>query len=210
MIHLDLQQGTPEWEAARIGIPTASGFSKILTPKTMKPSSQAVLYRNQLIAEWLLGRAIDWSGANAYMERGTGMEVEARTFYELQNDVEIVNGGFVMRDDRKVGGSPDGLIDDDGGVELKCPMIHTHIGYVIDPASLVAEYHSQVQGYFYLTGRKYWDIQSYNPVLPAVKVRIERDEKYIAALGSALDAFVANMDAVKEQLAEFKNEPVAA
>lgn len=206
MIHLDIEQGTEAWQNARLGIPTASGFDKILTPKKLEYSAKAVDYRNQLVAEWILGHPIEWE-SNAYMDRGTGMEHEARAYYELQRGVDVVNGGFVLRDDGKVGGSPDGLVGDDGVLEIKCPAIHTHIGYLLEPSALSDKYRAQVQGYLYLTDRNWTDIISYNPVLPAVQVRISRDPKYIMALDAALVMFLADLDDVKEKLLEHKQEP---
>lgn len=200
MIVLDVTQGSPEWEEARIGIPTCSGYENILTPKKLEPSAQAVPYRNQLLAEWLLGHHIDF-GKSGFADRGTRMEDEGRAFYELQHDIEVERVGFIVREDGRTGGSPDSLVQDDGGLEIKCPALHTHIGYVLDSDTLVAKYKSQVQGYLYLTDRAWWDILSYCPILPSVQVRIARDEKYIAALGPALDVFCDHLDACKEKLA---------
>jgi hypothetical protein len=207
MIRIDVPQGTPEWERLRIGIPTVSSFDKIISPKKLQPSTQAETYLNQLLAEWLLDMPIDWGGASGYIDRGRHMEEEARAFYEFADNVEVAPGGFILRDDRKVGGSPDGLVGDDGGVEIKCPAMHTHIGYLRNPQSLVSEYHLQVQGYLYLTERAWWDVQSYNPVLPRVIVRVPPDEKTQTALNAALNAFVAYLDEAKEMLAPHRAQP---
>jgi hypothetical protein len=77
MIRLDLKQGTHEWLQARVGIPTASRFDDLITPKTRKPSSSATRYRNEILAEWILGHPIEW-GTSQWMERGTELESEAR------------------------------------------------------------------------------------------------------------------------------------
>lgn len=197
---LDVVQGSPEWLRARLGIPTASQVDRILTPAKLKLSSQAGGYRNQLLAEWLCGYPIDWGGSSQFMERGTDMEPEARAFYELQHDVEARTVGFVVRDDGLFGGSPDSLVGEDGGLEIKCPALHTHIGYLLDPEALVAEYRGQVQAYLYLTGRAWWDILAYNPELPSVVQRIERDEAYIAALDQVLGLFLADLARARAQL----------
>jgi len=206
---LHVTQGSPEWERARLGMPTASAFDRILTPSKLELSAQSDMYRNQLLAEWLVGYPLDFGNASGYSQRGTGMEAEARRFYEMRYDVDVAIVGFVLRDDGKVGGSPDGLVDVDGGVDLKCPAIHTHIGYMMDPARLAKEYRGQCQGYMYLTGRKWWDVLAYNPILPAVRVRIDRDDLYCAKLGVALDLFVADLDGAKEQLAPHRQPSVA-
>lgn len=209
MIKLDVEQGTPEWEAARIGIPTASRFDEILTPKTLKPSTSATKYRSQLLAEWLCGTSIDFSGNSGFMDRGKEMEPEARAWYEFSRKCEIDRVGFVLRDDGETGGSPDGLVGVDGGIEIKCPAIHTHIGYLLEPATLVSDYRGQTQGYMYLTGRAWWDVISYHPDLPKVVQRIPRDEEYIAALDRALNVFIEYLTAAKKQLEPHKMLTVA-
>lgn len=204
MIHMNVRQGSEAWDMARLGLPTASRFSDIITPKTLKLSSSASKYRNQLLAEWMVGHPIDWTGGSAWMDRGEELEPRARAFYELKHDVEVLDGGFVLRADGKVGGSPDGLIGEDGGIELKCPAMHTHIGYMLEPHRLVDEYRAQVQGYLYLTDRQWWDVMSYSPDLPDVTVRVKRDPEFITALDDALKAFLADLDAAKERLAEHR------
>lgn len=210
MIRLDVEQGSPEWLNARLGIPTASKYDEIITPKTLKPSASAAKYRNQLLAEWLLGHPIDWGGSSAFMERGTEMEPQARRFYEMHNDVDVEVVGFVLRSDERTGGSPDGLVGEDGGVEIKCPAIHTHIGYMLDPSSFAAAYRGQVQGYMYLTDRAWWDLLSYNPELPHVQVRIERDPEYIEALDKALASFLSDLATAQAQLEPHRKAREAA
>src|SRR5690606_16202558 len=143
---------------------------------------------------WLLGYPMDWGGKSEYMERGTALEPEARAAYEMQRDVDVQVVGFIYADDRKLtGGSPDGLIGEDGGLECKCPAIHTHIGYLLNPHALVDEYRTQVQGYLWITGRRWWDLCSYHPDLPSVIRRIERDEAFVAALDAAVNGFLDDL-----------------
>lgn len=210
MIRHDIEQGSQEWMDLRCGIPTASRFGEIITPKTMKPSASAVKYRNQLLAEWLMGHAIDWSGGGSiWTERGREMEGEARDFYEMDQGVDVERVGFITRPDCMVGGSPDGLVGADGGVDFKCPALHTHVGYMLDPQSLEDQYRAQVQGYLYLTNRDWWDLFSYAPALPPVHRRVKRDPAFIAALHTALDAFVGDLLIARERL-EVHREAVRA
>ncbi len=204
---IQCEQGTPEWFQARLGIPTCSRLDEVLTPKTLKLSTSAGKYRNQLLAEWLVGYPLDFGGSSAWMDRGIELEPEARAFYELRNDVEVETVGCILRDDEMMGGSPDGLVGEDGGLEVKCPALHTHVGYLLDPASLVAEYRSQVQGNLYVTGRKWWDVLSYFPDMPDVTVRVERDETYIAALDVALAGFVSDLLAARAKLEPHRSIP---
>ena len=208
---LDVVQGSPEWLRARLGIPTASQADRIITPRTLKASAQAATYRNQLLAEWVCGYPIDWSGSSQWMERGTELEAEARAAYELEMGVDVQQVGFLLADDGLFGGSPDSLVGDDGGLEIKCPALHTHIGYLLDPDSLVATYRGQVQSLLWLTGRRWWDLWAYNPDLPAVRVRVVRDDAYAEAFGEALSAFTAALVEGREKLAAHRqvDEPVA-
>ena len=98
---LRMEQGTPSWVEARLGIPTASCFDKILT-KGGKLSAQASGYMHQLVAEWLLGCPLD-DFASGYMQRGTALEQRAVKWYEFTNDCEVDRVGLCVRDD---GGEP--------------------------------------------------------------------------------------------------------
>ena len=196
----DVEQGSLEWMTARLGMPTASQFDRLLTPKTRKPSGGRARYRAELLGEWVLGQAIEW-GSSLWTERGTELEDEARRWYELQGDIEVERVGFVTRDDGKVGCSPDGLVLDDGGLEIKCPAIVQHVQYYLGDEP---DYIGQVQGSMYLTGRTWWDFLSYNPALPPVLHRIPRDDEYIETLVPVLDEFIERLDEEKERLKEFR------
>lgn len=192
-------QGSPEWFAARVGLPTASCFAELITPKTMKPSKSADRYLRRLLAEWQLGRPLD-DASSGFMERGKEMEADADRWYQFQRSVDTVPVGLCLRDDRKVGASPDRLVGEDGLVELKVPSAEVHMGYLLLPQTLVDEYHVQVQGELYVTGRAWADLVSYNPEIPSVLVRCERDQVFIAALAEIVDAFVARLEDAKARL----------
>lgn len=209
MIVLDVEQGSAEWLAARIGIPTASGFSEILTPKKLQYAAGAAKYRARILAEWTQGYPIQDDMQSGWMIRGADLEPEARRWYELEKDVAVEQIGFVLREDRRVGGSPDGFVGDDGGAEIKVPALHTHLLYLLDPATLVDEYRAQVQGYMYLTGRHWWDIVSYSPVLPKVVERVERDQQFLTQLHRALGRFLHELDAAKRKLLQMGCNPPA-
>ena len=197
MIALDVEQGSRAWLDARLGLPTASQFHRLITAAKLQPSSQAVGYRNQLLAEWLLGETLD-DDASQFMLRGTALEQGARDFYELRQELDVERVGFVLRDDRRAGCSPDGLVGAVGGLELKCPSPAVHVGYLLD--GMGDAYRAQVQGCLYLCEREWWGWLSYHPTLPPVLVRCYRDEPFIAALTAILNAFCDNLDAMKEEL----------
>jgi hypothetical protein len=199
MIFLHLEQGSDEWKDARIGIPTASRFSEIITPRTMKPSASAGNYVNELIAEWALGMSLDDTSSH-WMERGEEMEESAADYYEFLHDVAAEKIGFVLRDDRMVGCSPDRFIGDDGGLEIKCPSAAVHVGHLL--GSFGDEHRCQVQGAMWITGRRWWDLLSFHPSLPPALVRVERDEEFISALETAVNAFVARLLQAREFMVE--------
>lgn len=191
---LALTQGSGEWKMARLGIPTASQFDRIVSPKTGKLLAGRAAYMAELLAERAMGCPLDDLAAmSPWVQRGEEMEPEAVKSYEFEAGVSSVAVGFILTDDEAAGCSPDRLVGTDGGAELKCPAAKTHTGYILNPSDLAAEYHGQVQGCLWVTGRKWWDLMSYNPFLPPVRLRILPDAEYQAALGAGLATFAAEM-----------------
>lgn len=188
---IDCIQGSPFWFDVRRGIPSASNFDRIITAKTMKPSAQQDDYVAELIAE-LSGLTPPWireEGGipNAAMKNGTNYEPEARRFYEFSRNVEVQQVGFCVHDCGHYGCSPDGLIGEDGGLELKCPLLKTQARYLID-GGLPSDYRAQVHGALLVTGREWWDFMSYAPGLEPLIIRVVPDE-FTEALAAALDKF---------------------
>ena len=178
---------------ARCGIPSASNFDKIITTKG-EPSKQREKYMYQLAAEAVTG-VKEESYQNAAMTRGIEMEAEARQFYELTNNVEVEQVGFCLEDTGLYGASPDGLVNSDGLVEIKCPQSQTHVSYMIK-GGLDTEYYQQLQGQLLVTGRRYVDIISYFPGLKPMIIRVVRDEKFLKALRVELDVFCIELQDV--------------
>jgi len=206
VIRLDVPQGSKAWFDARIGLPTASQYSRILTPRTMKVSEQAVGYRNELLAEWLLGEPLD-TGEFQFTERGSSLEEGAYRFYEMQREVDVDRVGFLLRDDRRTGCSPDGLVGTDGQVEIKCPAAATHVGYLLDGGG--EKYRAQIQGGLYISGRPWCDFLSYHPTLPPAMVRFQRDEPFIRALEAVLNEFCDRLATAQAELAARGYQPAA-
>lgn len=196
MIELDVPQYSPEWYFARLGMPTASQFSRILTAKTRKLAAGSETYMHELLSEWLTGIPYSFD-ASGYMERGTQLEPEAVAWYEWETNTVTREVGFCLRDDKRVGCSPDRLVGEDGGLEIKCPGAKGHVANMLNMSD---EYFAQVQGCLWITGRAHWDLVSYHPTIPSVIVRIERDEEYIGQLANAVDEFLARLAAAREKL----------
>ena len=194
MIVVPCQQHTEDWVRARLGIVTASGAKALLTPGTLKPSAQASAYMARLVAETLTGEPIEEEGSDV-MDRGTGMEPQAHKWYEAVKDVKVDEVGFITDDSGRIGCSPDGVISGIKGLEIKCPLAHTHVAYAMDPDALVAKYKAQVQFSLYVTGFESWDLLSYSPVMDPVLVTVNPDAEYRKALVPVLTKFLADMDA---------------
>lgn len=180
MIILDHEQGSEEWLAARLGKPSASCFSRLIT-NSGKPSSSADGYINELIAERLTGRSKPFF-TTPWMERGNLLEPEAREAYEFISGNDALEVGFIVDANFSYGCSPDSLIGSEGGLEIKCTAPDTHVGYMRDNQAGVNKYWQQIQGCMWVTGRQWWDFFAYHPEMPHVLVRVERDDEYIAKL----------------------------
>jgi putative phage-type endonuclease len=182
IIHDTIEQGTPEWHELRAGVPTASNFGKIIDSKGKKSSSYKG-YFYKLVGERLLGRTEE-GFKNEWMERGNELESEARELYEFISG-PVTQVGFVSVDDPICGCSPDGLVGEDGGIEIKCPSLSVHMKYLMS-GRLPAEYHRQVHGSMYVTGRDWWDFMSYYPGLDPFILRVHKDQEFNEMLEGAL------------------------
>jgi len=193
---LDCKQQTPEWFTARCGMPTSSNFDKILTADG-KPSKQREKYLYTLAGEKVSGIKEDTYQSFA-MQQGVIKEQEARDYYKMLYDVEVQEVGFCLADNGLYGCSPDGLIGEGGGVEIKAPLIHTHVSYLIN-GKLLEDYYQQAQGSLFVTGRKWWDVMSYYPGLKPVIIRVTPDKAFHKALQVELELFTQELsDIVKK------------
>lgn len=182
---LQMPQGSQEWHIAKLGIPSASNFDKIITPGG-KASASAVKYQHRLLAERLLRQPVE-DVHTAWMDRGTGLEPDARRYYELQRDMTVQQVGFLVHESGRYGASPDALVGEAGLLEIKCPTPPVHVGYLL--STIGDEYKPQIQGQLLVSGREWVDFLSFNPDLPPALVRVHRDEKFIASLQGLLEAF---------------------
>lgn len=200
MIILDCEQLDDVWFAGRSGIPTASHFDKIVTTKG-EPSKQQKAYLYQLAGERITGQKVETYQSPA-MKRGVEMEAEAVALYELVEDVETRAVGICYPDDeKKYSCSPDRLIQENGGLEVKCPLLHTHISYLLR-GKLPTDYFAQIQGSLLVTGREYWDFISYYPEVKPLILRVYRNEDFIKKLHAELQKFCMELDKTVKKLKE--------
>lgn len=191
---INCEQRSEQWYAVRCGVPSASNFDKIITTKG-EPSKQAMKYLYQLAGEKISGKQEEQYTNNA-MLRGCEMEAEARQMYQIVNDSIVEEVGFCITEGSySFGCSPDGLVGQDGIIEIKCPQMATHVGYLLD-GGLPTDYFQQVQGQLLVTGRKWCDFVSYYPGIKPLIVRVNRDEKFIKLLESELQLFCKKLDEV--------------
>lgn len=200
----DVQQRTDAWFAARVGKATASRVADIVAKISGgKPSASRANYRAQLVCERLTGKQEE-GYSNAAMQWGTEHEDDARRAYSFQTSNDVTEVGFV--DHPRVplsGASPDGLVGEDGLLEIKAPQTATHIDTLLS-GKIADKYIVQMQWQLACTGRKWCDFVSYDPRMPAelrlFVRRVDRDDERIAELEREVSAFITEVDRTCDNL----------
>jgi putative phage-type endonuclease len=209
----EIIQGSEEWKALRLGKVTASRVSDVVARTKTGYGAGRANYMAQLIAECLTGTAAE-SYTNAAMAHGTECEPEARAAFEFYQGVTVKEVAFVPHPKiDQAGCSPDGLVGDDGLVEIKCPNTATHLDTLLGQA-VPSKYEVQMQFQMACTGRKWCDFVSYDPRMPEnmrlfIK-RLPRDDKRIAELESEIAAFLLEMAVKLSELNSIYGEKEAA
>lgn len=192
----DCKQGSTEWFACRAGIPTASKFATVMAKGEGKTRSK---YLRQLAGELLTGEPME-SFTTLHMDRGKTMEDEARETYAFIHDADIRRVGFIRNGNK--GASPDSLVGDEGGLEIKTALPDIQIERLMS-GKLPPEHKAQVQGNIWISGREWWDFVSYWPKLPMLTVRVFRDDIYIANMSAEIDAFNAELAELVERIRNY-------
>lgn len=182
------QYSLPYWNTRR-GVPTASNANRICTPKKNELGSGAETYINELIGEVM---RYSWPPPMSdymtkQMEEGHINEPQNRMRYEIEVDMSVTQVGFCKSDCGRFGCSPDGLVGEDGGLELKNPQPATQVAYLRD-GGLPEAYKPQVHMSLIVTGRKWWDFFSVRHGFPSLLVRVEPDA-YTEKLRANLEKF---------------------
>ncbi len=188
----EIEQKSDEWFAARCGKFTGSRFDDVLAkskPTKANPEPRPLKARQDLIWSIAAERIQGYQpqGANSYSLRwGTENEPLAREAYEIKTGEFVIEEGFILHPEYDfIGISPDGLINEDGGIEIKCPKSpEIHLQRFLK--GVPEEYVAQIQGALWVTGRAWWDFVSYDPdtvdQFKLLIIRVERDEKFIKNL----------------------------
>ena len=203
-----VEQGTPEWFAARLGNVTASRVADVIAKTKSGYSASRENYMAQLICERMTNTVAE-SYTNAAMQWGTETEPLARAAYESIADVLVDEVGYVQHPRiERAGASPDGLIGLFGLLEIKCPNTATHIDTLITE-QVPTKYITQMQWQMVCTGRAWCDFVSFDPRLPnGLQVfvkRVEFDTEYAATLEIEVVKFLAELDTKISKLNERLN-----
>ena len=199
----DIEQGTDEWFAIRCGKVTASRVADVIATTKSGYSASRANYEAQLICEILTGKPAE-SYSNAAMQWGTETEPLARAQYELKTGNMVNQVGFVVHPIiEQAGASPDGLIGEDGCIEIKCPNTSTHLDTLLSQ-KVPSKYITQMTWQMVCAGRKWCDFVSYDPRLPEnlqlFIERIELDEDYAKKLQNEVVMFLVEVNEKVEKL----------
>lgn len=197
----DLQQGSDAWHQARLGKCTGSKFGSVMTKGRRKGefSNQAMTYMLAVISE-RVGNCPTEEVKSKYVEWGKTHEPTARQLYQFEHGGDLSPVGFVNHPTiPNVGASPDGLVGNDGVLEIKCPYtISKHIATIEANAITDKNYQWQVQGQMWVTERQWCDFVSFHPYVPEKLqlhvVRVERDEDMIEDLEAAVTRFMEQVE----------------
>lgn len=200
-------QGSAAWLACRLGHVTASNFRWVMD-KTAKglPTAKRTSYLWDVVCERITGKPTEHY-VNDAMLHGTETEPLARMAYEAQTGSIVTQVGFLHHKTVPLcGGSPDGLIDDDGMIEIKALTTRNHLDLLLTQD--ISDYLPQMLGLLWITGRQYCDFVAFDPRVPAHLQlyihRVERDETYIAKLAEDVIAFESECSEIVRRLQEIK------
>jgi putative phage-type endonuclease len=202
---MEIEQRTEEWFKARLGKVTASRVADVIARTKTGYSASRENYMAQLVVERLTN-AVAESFTNAAMQWGTDQEPFARAAYEVSQGVMVEEEGFVQHPTIQwAGASPDGLVGDDGLVEIKCPNTATHIDTLLTQ-TVPSKYITQMQFQMACTGRQWCDFVSFDPRMPQkaqlfVK-RVDRDNEFISTIENEIIKFLDEVSAKVQQLNE--------
>jgi len=191
----EAEQNSAAWFEFRRGLPSASKFQCLLANSADRKGRRTYMY--DLAGEIISGECAE-SYSNPFMERGKAMEAEAMDWYAFATDAELIRVGAIRSPFLGAVCSPDSLVGDDGGLEIKTRMARLQLE-LLESGELPNEHKAQVQGAMWITGRSFWDFVSYSPKIRPFKLRVHRDERYIATLAVAVREFNEELKALVER-----------
>lgn len=199
-------QHSLEWLVARAGVVTASEFSELVDSEfeLRKGVMPHALLCKKLAERWRGGPLPGFMSVD--MDIGAMLEDEAKPYASFALGLDIQSVGLITTDDGRIGASPDGLIGEDSGIEIKCPRTENHIRYLL-ANEVPKDYAAQVHGALLVTERPRWKFMSYARGLPALVVDVERDVEILDKLAGALSIFLSRLDTAWEKLCNLNGGP---
>ncbi len=208
-IHAGFDQGSLEWFLARAGKVTASEMDRLISPlgKVRTGDGPKTFLMEKLAERWLQGPLPSKQGDGIWnLEQGQFLEDYGKPAFTLETGLPITPCAFISTDDGLAGCSPDGLVGENCGLELKCPHLETHVRYLLD-GCLPTDYVAQVQGSMYVTGYSHWHFCSFRRNLPIFVLDVARDADYQASLSEAIGEFAERLDDGWKRLCEKNGGP---
>lgn len=196
-------QGSEEWHAARLGRVTASRVSDVMAKTKTGYSASRTNYMMELLCQRLTGKREE-GFTSAAMQRGTELESSARSVYEAENGVIVIECGLVQHSTIAMfAASPDGIIGSDGLLEIKCPNTSTHIDF-LRTGKPDGKYQWQMLAQMACTGRKWCDFVSFDDRLPEPLqfscIRFEREQSRIEEMLIEIQKFLEELDSVEKEM----------
>lgn len=196
---LTTPQGSGEWLQARLGLITASEADALVTPHgKVKTGDSPESYLLKKVCEKFLGYTTDDASSFA-MSQGQILEGTAVPYFEFTTGLSVRRVGLCVSDDSRCACSPDGLIGDDGGLEIKSPQPENALRIILSgvvPACHVI----QIQFSIFVTGASWWKYLLFSRQFQPMIIHVERDEKIQAAIREAVDSFYARFDPIYTKL----------
>lgn len=193
----DVAQGSEAWDQLRAR-PTASNFGRIVTPAKGDYSDRAVEYASEIVAKRM--GLFTPPPPSFWMQHGTENEPLARAGYEEANGVTVQQVGFITPLFTDVyGGSPDGLIGNDGMIEIKCPAPQTLIRWH-SHGVLPDEYRPQIQGLLLISRLPYCDFYAWHPGLTPFQIRVYADDGYQVKIAKAIFKLLEEVERIEKSV----------
>jgi exodeoxyribonuclease (lambda-induced) len=206
-IHTGVDQGSLEWMLLRAGKVTASEADALISPLGKIRTGEGVeTYLNQKLVELWTGGPLPQLQGIFDMDQGKILEERARPAFTIHTGLEVSTAAFVETDDGKSGCSPDAMVGEFAGVEIKCPTMPKHVGY-LRAGKLPADYVAQVQFSLWVTGFSHWHFFSYNRAFPPLHLIIEQDEKFQDSLTEAVESFLEKLESEMKRIEVMNGGP---
>ncbi len=198
-----IDQRTEGWHLMRLGKVTGSRVADVLAKTKSGYSTSRKNYMMELLCQRLTGVREESFNSQA-MQRGTDLEPIARSHYEAQTGVMVIESSFVFHQSiAAFGASPDGLVGDDGLIEIKCPNTAQHVDFMMTKKP-DGKYITQMQAQMSCTGRKWCDFVSFDDRMPErhqlAFVRVMRDDLFIAEMEKEITDFLSELDEIEAKL----------